>query len=116
MFKYYLIAAIAFSVGGYLIYSGLISYDKMTKLNGKIVNKEEAKNISHSRGSRGDITYTLAITINTCKYDIGIPLAERDYLYTLYNENLDIKYVDSMSNLFDTNTVYTFYLNPLVPA
>lgn len=90
--------------GAYRIYKDTIGVNRMNKIVGKVLSTSLETRYGSYR--TGHIPYyTLAITTNKVDYKIGIPISEN---------YLDERYYDSIRNLFDTNDIYTFYLNPLV--
>src|SRR5690242_10210300 len=105
MFKYYFIAALAITFGLYRIYKSTISFDKMTKIDGKVLHTKLDTTYGSYRTTGRTTYYSLAITINSTDYKIGIPLGENYLSKTYYN---------SINKLFDTIHTYKFYLNPLV--
>jgi len=104
MFKYYFVATLAILFGVYRIYKSTISFDKMTKIEGKVLHTNLDTTYGSFRTGR-TAYYSLAIAINTINYKIGIPLSEN---------YLNKAYYNSINKLFDTINTYKFYLNPLV--
>jgi len=102
MFKYYVLAAIGLIVGIYLVLRDDLPYDKMTKIRGKIIERELVEMMNTGRG-RYEI-FSLAFQTDGSPYKIGIRISDHEFNLLKFNET---------NNLFDAVSTYTFYLNPL---
>jgi hypothetical protein len=102
MFKYYVVATLAVSLGVFLVYRNTIPYDKMIKVDSKVVSKRLDLQRQSDRG--GSTTYySMMLKTKALNYEIEIPIS-MDYFDTSSYSFLD--------NSFDTTKIYSFYLNP----
>jgi len=98
-FTTYIILFIILGGGLLSLYRVLLSSNNLTKIEAKVLAKKIEVVSTHNQSNR----YGLTFEVDNYKYKLGIYLGTKDQSSG-----------NQISNLFDTNKVYTFLVDPTV--